>query len=56
MIKITKEDFNLEEEFIKIHSKKINYYRCKSTLFELRTKEIFANYSVSLESRAKFIY
>jgi len=32
-----------------------NHWR-KSTLFELRTKEIFANYSVSLESRAKFIY
>tara|TARA_B100000459_G_scaffold140473_1_gene99432 strand:- start:1883 stop:2044 length:162 start_codon:yes stop_codon:yes gene_type:complete len=28
----------------------------KSTLFELRTEEIFANYSVSLQSRAKFIY
>jgi len=28
----------------------------KSTLFELSTKEVFTNYSVSLKSRAKFIY
>lgn len=48
-------DEYLNEFLDNLNEKNRTHWR-KSTLFELRAKEIFANYSVSLESRAKFIY
>jgi hypothetical protein len=48
-------DEYLNEFLDSLNEKNRTHWR-KSTLFELSAKEVFTDYSISLQGRAKFIY